>query len=593
MNEIRPLFDDAEYSNGGGHSNSTPVRQFGIAEHRTKIQRSALWAAYGDALGWISELTNENGLKRRTSGTPLEKPLKWTRRIGGPVGVTVSLPIGCYSDDSQLRLATARAIRSDGFDVEAFAKVELPTWLSYALGGGKSTSAAASNLANPRVQWFANTFKNWTESGGNGAAMRIQPHVWAAASPSDPETFLGDVLRNAVCTHSHPNGLLGATIHALALAHTIATGRSPSPDELLASTDVASEIQKVMERDFEVGHYWMSAIGSRTDAFDHAWLRAIDECRAAIRAAADVSNRTGPGGYSEVVNLLKLRDPARRGSGVLTAIAAVALTWCEPKIEEALVIAVNELGTDTDTIATMAGAILGIVSDEDPPVETLDADLFRAEANRMSDIAAGLSVRNHMYPDLLHWAAPKTRADSLVCMEDGSLHVLGMGDVEALASPIQSRHRDFQWQWVKVDTGQTLLIKRRKELAKKNRQSVSYQVADPQRMNQPIETTSSKASSEKPELQGTMSRTGPIPQPTTKGSSATRDAHQSPVEDMFAYLERHNYEDLHLGRALRRTVEKGTIGEVAAFVLAVVDRLRSQVDENSEEEWRNSSSNEP
>ena len=104
----------------------------------------------------------------------------WTDRLHGddgsvcPTGVTVKLPQGCYSDDSQLRLATGRSIRSDGFDVEAFSKIELPVWLSYALGGGKATSAAATNLARPRVQWFANTFRGWTDSGGNGAAMRIQ-----------------------------------------------------------------------------------------------------------------------------------------------------------------------------------------------------------------------------------------------------------------------------------------------------------------------------------------------------------------------------------------------------------------------------------
>ena len=120
------------------------------AQRAARIRRSALWAAYGDALGWISELTDEAGLMRRTRGEPLAEPVTWKRRIGGRTGVTTSLPKGCYSDDSQLRLATSRAIRADGFDVEAFAKVELPIWLSYALGGGRSTTAAAEHLAkNP------------------------------------------------------------------------------------------------------------------------------------------------------------------------------------------------------------------------------------------------------------------------------------------------------------------------------------------------------------------------------------------------------------------------------------------------------------
>ncbi len=117
------------------------------ADHSTKLQRSALWAAYGDALRWISELTDERGLKGRTSGKLLERPLKWTRRIGGPMGVTASLPTGCYSDDSQLRLATSRATHSDGFNVDAFAKVELPTWLSYARWRKIKENLARRNFA--------------------------------------------------------------------------------------------------------------------------------------------------------------------------------------------------------------------------------------------------------------------------------------------------------------------------------------------------------------------------------------------------------------------------------------------------------------
>ena len=152
-------------------------------ERRLRVRGSAIWAAYGDSLGWISELADEAGLRRRIGLSKLSEPLEWTRRIGGRFGITTTIPKGCYSDDSQLRLATGRAIGPDGFDVEAFAKVELPVWLSYALGGGKSTTSAAERLANSRrSQWYNNTFKGWCNSGGNGAAMRIQPHAWAGRS---------------------------------------------------------------------------------------------------------------------------------------------------------------------------------------------------------------------------------------------------------------------------------------------------------------------------------------------------------------------------------------------------------------------------
>ena len=590
MNENRPLFDDAELLNNDDQSQTLPTGlSLGNADHSTKLQRSALWAAYGDALGWISELTDERGLKRRTSGKPLERPMKWTRRIGGPMGVTASLPTGCYSDDSQLRLATSRAIHPDGFNVDAFAKVELPIWLSYALGGGKSTTAAASNLGKPRVQWFANSFKNWTASGGNGAAMRIQPHVWAASTPADPTTFLGDVVRNAVCSHSHPNGLLGATIHALALAKTIVNGRIPSPDDLLASTDVAAEIHRIIEEDFELRTFWLSAYQHRVGSFSDSWLRAIEECRSAINMAAEASSKSGPNVYADVISQLKLRDPSRRGSGLLTAVAAVSLIWCEANPEKALIIAANELGTDTDTIATMAGAIMGIIADEDPPVDVLDADTFRTEAERLSNIAAGRKVRSHLYPDPLHWSAPRTRADSLVCVDDEGLHVLGMGDAKAIGPPLPSRQSAFQWQWVSVDTGQTLLIKRRKELARTNSRSIGHQATQPQQENPKVDTIASRASSMETETQRTKSIAPPESRITTKDSSAIGFTSKSPIDEMLVYLEKNNYADWHLGRAFRRTIEKGTTGEILTFVGLVIDRLRSQAGERSEEDVDNSS----
>ena len=43
----------------------------------------------------------------------------------------------------------------------------------------------------------------------------------------------------------------------------------------------------------------------------------------------------GSEGYEAIVDRLKLRDEARRGSGVLTALAAVGLIWCEPRAERA------------------------------------------------------------------------------------------------------------------------------------------------------------------------------------------------------------------------------------------------------------------
>ena len=508
------------------------------AERCTRTRRSALWAAYGDALGWISELTSAVGLERRTGGLPLREPIAWKRRIGGRGGITASLPKGCYSDDSQLRLATSRAIRPDGFDVEAFARVELPVWLSYGLGGGKSTSAAAVRLAKPRSSWWANSFKGWTKSGGNGAAMRVQPHVWAARTLNDPDSFIPDVVRNSICTHSHPRGLMGAVLHALCVARAVETGHCPSQDDLQAYIEVAERIPKIIVADTNL-QYWRTAFERESGAFNNVWLQAISEARKTVQLVAEATaDSSGAVRYEGIIDRLDLRNPSCRGSGTLTALAAVGLTWCEACPEEAVRIAANTLGTDTDTIATMAGAILGATAGVDPPVEVLDAKLFLSEADRLTEIAAGRKPPSHRYPDLLHWSAPKTRADALVNADRGYV-VRGLGPVtESNGEPLGNPKGNFQWQWLKLKSGQTLLIKRRRKLPR-----------------------------ERSDLGPHPARSEELPK--TPDHPTALD-----LQKALSYVREHIKNNEKIGGALRRVVSKGTPGEIHEFTGKLIDLLQ-------------------
>ena len=575
MTEQR-LFDDGELLRDDVADQSSNELVFNGLTYQNQVRRSALWAAYGDALGWISELVDEKGLSRRTSKKPLRQPVRWRRRIGGPNGVTVDLPIGCYSDDTQLRLATARCIRPDGFDVEAFSKIELPVWPSYALGGGKSTTAAAGNLTKPRVQWFANTFKGWTDSGGNGAAMRIQPHVWAASPPGTPDSFLSDVLRNALCTHSHPNGLMGAVLHSLTLSSAMSGKRYPSTEELFAAADISANIPELIDRDVEMGRYWKANFQRQTGNFVEAWKRTVDECMTAIRAIVEIPRQEGQEGYEAMINCLGLRDSTKRGSGMLTALAAVGLTWCESRPEEALRIAANAVGTDTDTIGTMGGAILGANADSDPPVEVLDAEYFVSEANRLSAIRDGERPVSHQYPDLLLWYAPKTQADALFGMEDGECWVEGLGPGRPLEQPIVSRDPSFLWQWVKLEFGQTLLIKRRKVLPTKVRPITGLSN---------VKLGSKLAIREKVRNRGGSEQTGlnDIDGPAGEAlrfpskDSPTRTISPSELDAMVTHLRMHRDDDRMVGQIIRRVVNKCSPGQVGAFLAEAIECLRESL----------------
>ncbi len=61
-------------------------------ERAARTRNSMMWAAYGDALGFVSELVDQKGLERRTQGAPLDHLMDWRRRVGGRGASMCSFP---------------------------------------------------------------------------------------------------------------------------------------------------------------------------------------------------------------------------------------------------------------------------------------------------------------------------------------------------------------------------------------------------------------------------------------------------------------------------------------------------------------------
>ena len=128
-----PLFDNS--SDDHSSAESSPQDAGGVVSRSphaddsrcAQTRNSMLWAAYADALGFISELVDHKGLKRRTKGAELDRLMAWRRRVGGRGGVDVVLPAGCWSDDTQLRMAVSRTITHHGFDIETFSALSCPS----------------------------------------------------------------------------------------------------------------------------------------------------------------------------------------------------------------------------------------------------------------------------------------------------------------------------------------------------------------------------------------------------------------------------------------------------------------------------------
>lgn len=563
------------------------------AQRVQRVVNSALWAAAGDALGWISELTDQRGLRRRAGADAVTTPVEWRRRIGGKFGPTVILPEGTYSDDTQLRLAVCRAIRGTGeFDVEAFAKIELTVWTCYALGAGNGTMGAASNLTKSNVAWFSNFHgrgkrSGYFTSGGNGAAMRIQPHVWKS-SGARGSAYIIDVVRDAIVSHGHPTGFCGAVFHALCLDYALNQGDVPGPNIWREFADQLREINRAVRQDSNLEMFWRSAWEEGAGVpLDEAVAQIREDYSVLVSRIANSLTKEPSVAYQRVVEAVGGFEDRTRGSGVGTSLAAVALAWLyrENSNESALAVAANTLNSDTDTIASMAGAILGAAQPQPLRWKLQDREYIEREARRMAVLASGIKTSTHVYPDLLQWEAPPSQSD-VVGRSDGELLVAGFGP----ASPIGDvwTSGEAQWQWLRLEFGQTILAKRRLKLRR----------TPPN--NMPIERAKNsdlaKGRPTKFAERNTAQRNLPLPgvvneqedprtyQPSVKNNDELK-ATQVPtnLDALTDWVIRSDFDPHILGRAMLACINSGTdlhveraVAFAAILTKAVLARRRRQ-----------------
>lgn len=437
---------------------------------KQKTISSTLWAAYGDILGFPTELASASMVRQRL-GTPVSsQSTAWRRLVGGRFGAQVDLCIGAYSDDTQLRLATSRSIGPDGsFDVESFAKVELPVWLSYSLGAGRGSKAAASSLSDRSTNWFSNFYAinglEYINGGGNGAAMRIQPHVWSAPNLADERTILISVIRNAISTHGHIRGIAGAMVHAIALARVFRHEQFCNPNEWIEFAEVIRTIPELVAADSELSTFWLPTWEKLSGIeIDVATARVADEWVACANDALRHLNGNPLDAYSNIVKELGGLTDAERGSGLKSALFSLVACWVfrDAGPKRCIDAIANYLDSDTDTIGTMAGALFGALSSQNLPTDTIqDRDYLEAEAIRLFEVSQRTSLSDRFsYPDLLYWQPPKTALDC-VSRTDGNYELAGFGVLSTFSGEFEAAQKGTVWQWFQLDFGQTILCKRR------------------------------------------------------------------------------------------------------------------------------------
>lgn len=563
-------------------------------DKKTRIGRvtsSMLWAAWADALGFITELANEERVSARLKGRDLREPLAWFRRVGGRFGVDVELPAGTYSDDTQLRIATGRAISGNGFDVEAFARIELTVWPSYALGGGRASKAAAANLAKRSTPWFGNFFDGWSAAGGNGVAMRIQPHVWAAPRPATVGSHLLDVLVNGITTHGHPRALVGAAIHAAALGLTLESGHVPPPDLWGDVLSTADRTLSLVDDHSQLSSMWRpSWERGAKETFASAWSHTVEECRAMFTAGSRFVRTVGPdsqamslqsrAAYEDLVLALDLTNPATRGSGTATVVAALALAAAFPQDPAGCaVLAAHALGTDTDTIGSMSAAVAGATRTGIQPSPVMDHEYLVKEGTRLASLGFGGEAESFSYPDLLEWIPPRSQLESVGTTERGRPALAGLGLLEPSLALRSTAGKSAIWSWMRSDFGQTFLVKHRstlRPLAKANypvrhaRTAVSAEAhgrGKSQGRQLSLEGPGgSRTDASDEHAEG--SRHG-MPEGDRGGPQERLD-----LDEALAWLRSHQFADSAVGSVVRQICHRGSVEQLLIFVGVLRGEIR-------------------
>jgi hypothetical protein len=224
----------------------------------------------------------------------------------------------------------------------------------------------------------------------------------------------------------------------------------------------------LVARDETLAERWLPVWESNAGRpFADAAADTIGELAEQVRAAAAAAEARGSRGerYAELVRRLGGLSADTRGAGTTTAVLSLWIAWAyldEPP--SGLQVCAGLLGSDTDTIATLAGALLGAIADQDPPDLVLDAELIAAEARRLEALGRGSSHESFPHPDPLRWHPPDSLSDA-VGLINGRIAIAGLGFASESGEIIRGQGKDpALWQWMITDYGQHVLVKRRAEL---------------------------------------------------------------------------------------------------------------------------------
>ncbi len=328
-----------------------------------KCKGALLATAVGDALGWPNERPSKT---QGLTGTVSTHFIEWVRKGNAPTYQSETILPGEYSDDTQLTLSVARSIIAGNWEV-FFMKQELPFWLNYQRGGGRAVLTAARfyKIKSNYKLWESGKKRDYFNAGGNGAAMRILPHVIANAASNNIAPLMIDVFRNTMITHGHPRAFLGALCYAFALNHLLRKKTDLKRGEL---------IQAVLDGKCHWGeltnfHIFDDWIITAPPYGEHDFRTEWEvTCTRMTNQLAMLLKELPKGTFMNDRDILARLDCFGKASGAgdVTILAALYLStkYASNPVLGMKVPAFSH-GADTDTIASITGGLLGMLNGMD------------------------------------------------------------------------------------------------------------------------------------------------------------------------------------------------------------------------------------
>jgi ADP-ribosylglycohydrolase len=413
----------------------------------TKYKGSLKLAAIGDALGWMTEFEKSKDALRKKFGTDYINTFHdWEKNVGGRFhGYVDKLKAGSYSDDTQLLLSVARSIKSDGFvDQQYFAKKELPEWLLYSRGAGRTIKNAARKIERKSAKWNKNffTFKagkttiDYRESGANGAAMRILPI--ALANFGEPDKIKEEIFGNSIITHGHPRAILGAMLYGYSI-DTILRFNPENFNYTTFLTELGKDIHQKFSIDFisepKFKTWEIEWNKGSKKPFGDLFKEIVEETREYLRTTYKLL--TNEISDFEALTKLGCYKNETKGSGTSTVIAGIYLT-CKYSNEplKGIEQAVNSIGTDTDSIAAFTGGLIGalhgqsIIPSKWKTVQ--DIDYLDAMSTRLLEISESRAELKSPLKNDKHKPIYEIESDSFQPNDKVYLETLAVGIIKGI-----------------------------------------------------------------------------------------------------------------------------------------------------------------